>query len=93
MNKKISLCLVLSLLLSLTVVTSPFVSYGKSKDTLIIGGANTPPTIDHEVGAGMASQYMILDNVMAPGAMFPLVRSKEPGMDHVLVPDLSDLTN
>ncbi len=93
MYKKISLCLVLTLLLSLTVVTTPFVSCGKSKDTLIIGVANTPPTIDHEVGAGMASQYMILDNVMAPGAMFPLVKSKEPGMDHVLVPDLSDLTN
>lgn len=68
---------------------APAVTESK-RDTLIIGIPDTPPNIDHENGAGMVAQYMALDNVMATGATWPLVQSKEPGMEFVSVPDFSD---
>lgn len=62
----------------------------KAVSTIVIGVPDTPPTIDHENGAGMVAQYMIIDNVMDYGAVWPLVQSREPGMDWVSVPDFSD---
>ena len=36
------------------------------------------------------ADYMIIDNVMDYGAVWPSTQSKEPGMDFVAVPDFSD---
>jgi peptide/nickel transport system substrate-binding protein len=92
---KTFLTLVLCLTAVLTMVgcqnksTTPISTTGNS-DTLIIGVPDTPPNVDYENGAGMVAQYMILDNVMAKGATWPLVQSTAPEMGFVSVPDFSD---
>ncbi len=83
-----------AILLSLCLtVALGLVAFGGEKTVMVVGVPATPPTVDHEVGAATTIQYMLLDNIQDCGSNWPMLPSSQPGMDFVLVPDMTTTKN
>lgn len=87
MRKTMRLFVCLALALVVAVLSHD--ALGGEKTVMIIGVPDTPPTVDHEVGAATTIQYMLLDNIQDCGSNWTWRPSTEPGMDFVLVPDMN----